>query len=172
MGIEPRLFGPSFWGAIHYAALGAPDILDETHKLIYMNFYKSLPQILPCSACGQHFAELLQEIPINPYLNTSERLFEWTVIAHNVVNKRLNKPELTVSDAKNKWMQLDTIKIKSNKNNDIRVLRESHMPDETTQNSNLLIELLLKCIIILFVFGGGIYIGSVLFTKKPLKIKK
>ena len=171
MGIEPRLFGPSFWGAIHYAALGAPEVLDENHKLIYMNFYKSLPQILPCITCGEHFAELLHEIPINPFLNTSVRLFEWTVIVHNVVNKRLNKPEITVVDARNKWMQLDNLKI--NTNNEIKS-NNSHISDESNNknNNNLLYELLLKCIIILMVFGGGIYIGSILFNKNTLKNKK
>ena len=165
MGIEPRLFGPSFWGAIHYAALGAPETLDENHKLIYMNFYKSLPQILPCITCGQHFAELLHEIPINPYLNTSERLFEWTVIVHNVVNKRLNKPEISIVDARHKWMQLDNIKLTNNENIDTH-----HISKDS--NNNLLFELVLKCIVILFVFGGGIYIGSILFTKNTLKNKK
>jgi hypothetical protein len=161
MGVEPRIFGPSFWGAIHYAALGAPDILDTNHQNIYLNFYTLLPQILPCSSCGQHFAELLETIPITPFLKTSTSLFEWTVIVHNAVNKRLHKPEISVSDAKEIWLQI---------HNPVYV--DTHMQkinnpvknDLIIKNNLLILDVILKCFVILLVFGGGIYIGKVAFV--------
>jgi hypothetical protein len=157
MGIEPQLFGPSLWGAIHYIALGAPETLDSNQKIQYKNFYMLLPQIIPCNNCGKHFQEILNNFPIDNYLNNAESLFTWTVIVHNEVNKRLEKPEFTVIDAKNKWMQ--------NKNYNIDNLSTS----KKTNSLHPMYELILKIIIVLLLFGGGIYIGKLLFTMEHKK---
>jgi hypothetical protein len=165
MGIEPRIFGPSFWGAIHYAALGAPDLLDTHHQTIYLNFYTLLPEILPCSACGQHFGELLKEIPITPYLKTSTSLFEWTVITHNAVNKRLNKPEISVSEAKKIWMRIDNpINNKPPLDINYNDYNKKSKDEINNKNNLIILDIILKCFIILLVFGGGVYIGSVAFS--------
>ena len=157
MGIEPQLFGPSLWGAIHYIALGAPVTLDTNQQLQYKSFYMSLSQVIPCYSCAQHFQDILNTFPIDNYLGSAESLFIWTVTTHNAVNKRLNKPEFTVIDAKNKWMQ------STNYNVDKLSTNTKIIPSTNLYN------LLLKIIIVLLIFGSGIYIGKVLFTMQHKK---
>ena len=60
------------------------------------------PSVLPCGMCGQHFAELIQELPF-PDSRDPMVLFEWSVKAHNEVNARTNKPTLTVEEALAIW---------------------------------------------------------------------
>ena len=49
--------------------------------------------------------KFLAENPITPHLDTRKDLFEWTVHIHNLVNKSLNKPEVTALEAI-QWISL------------------------------------------------------------------
>ena len=65
----------------------------------FINMY---PSVLPCSACGKHFTEVLQE---NPFPDSRDPMimFQWSVHVHNVVNARIGKPILTVEEALATW---------------------------------------------------------------------
>ena len=163
MGIEPTLFGPSFWGTMHYVALGAPNVLDTTHQKNYATFYNLIPYIIPCGSCGTHFAEVLNANPITNYLTSSDLLFTWTVKVHNIVNIQLGKTEISVEDAKKIWMSKSQIDI--NKNNSLT----NNIPNNNNNNNNNYTDIIIKIIVLLFVLGLGIYIGSILFTKQNKK---
>ena len=96
MGISPELFGPSFWGALHYACL-VPENPDKVKEFIAL-----YPYVLPCIGCREHFNQVLQEFPI-PAEDDSKTLFEWSVMVHNLVNVRLGKPEFTAEEALKHW---------------------------------------------------------------------
>lgn len=51
--------------------------------------------IIPCLSCRQHFEQVLVENPIPE----SDDFFKWSVDVHNIVNKRLGKPEVSYEDA-------------------------------------------------------------------------
>jgi hypothetical protein len=99
MGISPELFGPSFWGALHYACL-VPENPDKVKEFIAL-----YPYVLPCIGCREHFNQVLQEFPI-PAEDDSKTLFEWSVMVHNLVNVRLGKPEFTAEEAIKHWGRL------------------------------------------------------------------
>jgi len=99
MGISPDLFGPSFWGALHYACL-VPENPDKVKEFIAL-----YPYVLPCIGCREHFNQVLQEFPI-PAEDDSKTLFEWSVMVHNLVNVRLGKPEFTAEEAFNHWVRI------------------------------------------------------------------
>lgn len=166
MGIDSKLFGPSLWGAIHYIALGSPDVFDTTAKNVYNNFYSSLPQLIPCNSCAQHFQELLNTIPINNYLYGSSSLFEWTVIVHNAVNRKINKPELSVNNAKNIWMASSNINIANNTNTTNTIVLDKN---NITHASINIYDVIIKCILVILAFGSGVYIGKLLFTMQRKK---
>jgi hypothetical protein len=67
-------------------------------------FITMYPSVIPCGACGQHFAELIQELPF-PDSRDPMVLFEWSVAAHNKVNARIGKPILTAEQALAIWTQ-------------------------------------------------------------------
>jgi Erv1 / Alr family len=93
MGVPPDKWGPYFWGVIHLGCLAG----SMTSEFISM-----YPSVIPCGMCGQHFAELIQEIPF-PDSRDPMILFEWSVNVHNKVNARAGKPILTVEEALATW---------------------------------------------------------------------
>jgi hypothetical protein len=51
--------------------------------------------IIPCLSCRQHFEQVLVENPVPE----AGDFFAWSVDVHNIVNKRLGKPEFSYEDA-------------------------------------------------------------------------
>jgi hypothetical protein len=117
MGIDPQLFGPYMWGTMHYVALGAPAKFDEKDKATYKAFFSQIPGIIPCSSCGQHLTTTMNSVSIDDALSGNEELFAWTVELHNAVNKRLGKSTMSVSDARDIWMNHKSINDSNWKNN-------------------------------------------------------
>jgi hypothetical protein len=68
-------------------------------KVNYKNFYENIVNIIPCSDCAEHLKNNLKNIPIQNFLDTREKLFEWTILLHNQVNKLLNRKEWTIQEA-------------------------------------------------------------------------
>ena len=93
MGVPPEKWGPYFWGVIHLGCLTG----SMTSEFITM-----YPSVIPCRICGNHFAELIQELPF-PESRDPMIMFEWSVNAHNKVNARIEKPILTVEQALAIW---------------------------------------------------------------------
>lgn len=89
MNIPPSKWGPHFWMTLHVACLGCQD-----HKAL-VEFVEGYVYIIPCLSCRQHFEQVLVE---NPVPETGD-FFQWSVDVHNIVNKRLGKPEVSYEDA-------------------------------------------------------------------------
>ena len=106
MGFVPEHWGPHVWGAIHILAMGAPPMITEELREHYARFYNTLPHLLPCAVCGNHLAENLKVLPVEPHLDGRESLFEWTVQLHNLVNGHLGKPEITPDEAFEHWKRV------------------------------------------------------------------
>jgi hypothetical protein len=99
--MQPYIWGRYLWSSIHYIALGYPDIPSETDIINYYNFFSNLWQVIPCYKCSLNYKNHLKELPIDSYLSSKMKLFEWTVLVHNIVNKELGKKQLSVEDALN-----------------------------------------------------------------------
>lgn len=89
MNIPPSTWGPHFWSTLHIACLGCQD-----YKAL-AEFVEGYVYIIPCLSCRQHFEQVLVE---NPVPETGD-FFQWSVDVHNIVNKRLGKPEVSYDDA-------------------------------------------------------------------------
>jgi hypothetical protein len=88
MKVPPSKWGPHFWMTLHIACLGCQD-----YKAI-SEFIEGYMYIIPCLSCRQHFEQVLAE---NPVPETD--FFKWSVDVHNIVNRRLGKPEFSYEDA-------------------------------------------------------------------------
>ena len=88
-----EIWGPHFWYTLHFIALGFPTDASSIDKKNYKNFYINLPNVIPCEECAKHLITNINNFSIDNYLDTKNRLFEWTVILHNEVNKMLGKKE-------------------------------------------------------------------------------
>ena len=90
----PQLWGPHLWKSIHYIALGYPKSPKEEDMINYKFFYTNLWKFIPCMKCALNYKRHLEELPIDSFLISNSKLFEWTVELHNIVNKELGKPTM------------------------------------------------------------------------------
>lgn len=78
--MDPRVWGPEVWKFMHSMAW-----MCDASKADFVPFIFNLQRVLPCSECSDHFKTLLKEHPpVSPF-------FQWTVAAHNNVNKRVKR---------------------------------------------------------------------------------
>lgn len=101
--MEPSAWGPHVWSAIHLICLGAPVQLSDAEQEQYQQFINYLALVIPCATCRQHLKENLRAVPVAKYLSGRDKLFEWSVRIHNLVNASLGKPEWNVDAALEHW---------------------------------------------------------------------
>jgi len=89
MRIPPSKWGPHFWMTLHIACLGCQD------AKVLTDFVEGYKEIIPCLSCRDHFEQVLVENPVPE----ADDLFKWSVDVHNIVNKRLGKPEVSYEAA-------------------------------------------------------------------------
>lgn len=75
--------------ALHIACLGCQD-----YKII-AEFVEGFKAVIPCLSCRMHFDSVLTENPVPE----AGDFFQWSVDVHNIVNKRLGKPEFSYEEA-------------------------------------------------------------------------
>ncbi len=74
--------------------------LAETDSaFIFRNYVHNLTQRITCTDCKKEFSEYCKLNPPPGFLEM-EKSFAWTVEVHNAVNAKLNKPQLTIEDAR------------------------------------------------------------------------
>ncbi|QOI90180.1 putative FAD-linked sulfhydryl oxidase R596 [Pyramimonas orientalis virus] len=107
--MDPNIWGKHLWTSIHFIALGYPDYPTESEKQNYHKFFSTLPNVLPCKSCRDHLTETLQtQSPLHAnFLKNKDELFKWTHNLHNIVNKRLNKVQLSLDKALSTYMKKD-----------------------------------------------------------------
>ena len=106
MRLPPEVWGPVFWGTLHIVALAYPDEPSYAEKRAAKEFYKSMVFLLPCPACRQHFAEIIEGPPLENWLDNRKSLIEWNVSVHNRVNAKLGKPEISVEDFYKRYQEM------------------------------------------------------------------
>jgi len=74
---------------LHIACLGCQD------AKVLEDFVEGYKEIIPCLSCREHFEQVLVENPVPE----ADDLFKWSVDVHNIVNKRLGKPEVSYEAA-------------------------------------------------------------------------
>ena len=98
--MDPNVWGPPLWFIMHSVAMNYPEASPSyVEQRNHYDFYHSLRNVLPCGVCREHYAELLKQYPLNPYLESRGQLVTWVVLIHNKVNMRYGKTEMTVRDA-------------------------------------------------------------------------
>ena len=97
--MDPSVWGACIWRSIHLIALGYAERPTDEDKQVYTNYFTELWTVLPCFKCSVNYKRHIQELPITSYLSSKKKLFEWTVKLHNIVNKELNKREISIEEA-------------------------------------------------------------------------
>lgn len=87
MGVDPKIWGPHTWAALHLICEGAPNVLSNDIREHYVEFFNHLSHILPCEKCTHHLQKLLTRYPLDASVMTREHLIEWCIRLHNAVTK-------------------------------------------------------------------------------------
>jgi len=91
--MDPKSWGPYYWGMFHVAALSNSSGFPELVQLF--------PALLPCPTCSNDFRKIIEEYPL------TGDYFTWSVDVHNMVNKNLGKPQVNYEDARRRWTTSD-----------------------------------------------------------------
>lgn len=92
--MDPRIWGPPFWFFLHTISLNYPDHPNTVIKKKYYDFFRTLPDFLPCHSV--RLKKLMETYPIAPYLDNRKSLVSWVHLIHNKINKHLEKPEISI----------------------------------------------------------------------------
>ena len=98
MHLPPEIWGPLFWSTMHIVSMAYPDEPMYAEKRAAKDFFNSFIYLLPCAICRTHFQEIFKLMPVESWLDNRSSLTEWVWMIHNEVNKRLKKPEITLSE--------------------------------------------------------------------------
>ena len=90
-------WGPLLWKFLHACTFAFPENPTREETLAFEKLIESLPKIIPCPDCKAHFTDFLKVSP--PQATCGDVLDKWLVDFHNTVNKRLNKPVITLAEA-------------------------------------------------------------------------
>lgn len=91
-------WGPGRWQSIHVTA--ASSVTSQKFR-IFCEWIRDQIDHLPCSECTDHAKEYLEHNPPEK----SEDAFIWTWRFHNTVNRRLDKPEMEYTTAKQIYLE-------------------------------------------------------------------
>ncbi len=96
--MDSIVWGPPFWFTLHTISMTYPIYPNTVTRKKYYEFISNLPLFLPAPAIGNHFAKLLDEYPLEPYISSRLSFMKWVHFIHNKVNSYLDKPQLSFYD--------------------------------------------------------------------------
>ncbi|KAL6428530.1 hypothetical protein ACFW04_007874 [Cataglyphis niger] len=93
--------GSKSWAFLHTIAAYYPDKPNEKQKTEMKNFFHIISEFYPCNVCAEDLREQLKRTP--PETDSQEKLSQWLCRIHNVVNKKLGKPEFDCKLVNQRW---------------------------------------------------------------------
>jgi hypothetical protein len=89
--MDPAFWGRSTWTYLHTLTFNYPENPSDNDKLKYYNYFKQLPEFLPCPSCASSFKIYFDYIPITAYLDDIYGITFWLYTIHFIVNSKLKK---------------------------------------------------------------------------------
>lgn len=87
-------WGPVYWNFLHRFAATYPCRPTAAQRRRARNIVRDVSSMLPCPECRTHFVDLRRRSP--PDCSSRASLCRWMWAAHNDVNRRLGKPEMSL----------------------------------------------------------------------------
>ena len=103
--LEPKIWGPHYWFFLHTITLSYPVYPNAVTKKKYYDFVQNIPLFIPVESIASDFSKLLDKYPVQPYLDNKESFIRWMWFIHNQINKKLEKPQITLNDFYVKYYQ-------------------------------------------------------------------
>lgn len=94
--MQVNSWGPSAWNFANAVALNAPESIPYSKRGIYKSFFvDNFKALLPCSFCRLSFVEYSDAVPIEAFYDTRAGLAVFLYKIHSLVNKKLDKQDIT-----------------------------------------------------------------------------
>jgi hypothetical protein len=94
----PHVWGPHYWFFLHTIAESYPITPNSITKKKYYDFVQNIPMFLPVEEISTYFSKLLNDYPVQPYLDNRESFIKWFWFIHNKINEKLEKPVISLKD--------------------------------------------------------------------------
>tara|TARA_B110000285_G_C15139583_1_gene629809 strand:- start:91 stop:525 length:435 start_codon:yes stop_codon:yes gene_type:complete len=106
--LDSKIWGPYYWFVLITIAMTYPIHPNDVIKKKYFEFLHNLPIFIPDTKISNQFSEMLDIYPVSSYLDNRESLIRWVHFIHNQINKKLNKPEISLQEAlKNYYLKYE-----------------------------------------------------------------
>ena len=96
--LDPKIWGPHYWFFLHTVAMTYPHHPNAVTKKKYYEFVQNLPLFIPVEQISKEFEKMIDLYPITPYLDNRDSFVRWTHFAHNKINEKLEKPQITLNE--------------------------------------------------------------------------
>lgn len=96
--MDPKIWGPHYWGFLHTVALQYPIHPTSVQKKMYHRLIHHFSEFIPTPSMKTGYESLLKKYPVTPYLDTRKDFIKWVHHLHNKVNQRLDKPTITLEE--------------------------------------------------------------------------
>jgi hypothetical protein len=96
--LDPKIWGPHYWFFLHTIAMSYPLRPNAVTKKKYYDFVQNIPLFIPVESMAGEFSKLLDQYPVQPYLDNKESFIRWMWFIHNKINKKLEKPQISLND--------------------------------------------------------------------------
>jgi len=97
--MNPEIWGPHYWFVLFTISMTYPQNPNSVTKKKYYEFIQNVPLFLPSHEIGNHFSQLLDQYPVEPYLSDRLAFMKWVHFIHNKINEHLDKREVGFHDA-------------------------------------------------------------------------
>ena len=92
MNFDSDVWGPHYWFFLHTIAHSYPENPNAVTKRKYYDLIQNFPLFMPDREMGDHFAQLLDQFPVSPYLHNRASFMKWVHFIHNRINVRKSRP--------------------------------------------------------------------------------
>ena len=96
--LDPKIWGPHYWFFLHTIAMSYPIHPNAVTKKKYYDFVQNIPLFIPVESMSGEFSKLLDQYPVQPYLDNKESFIRWMWFIHNKINLKLEKPQISLND--------------------------------------------------------------------------
>ena len=96
--LDPKIWGPHYWFFLHTIAMSYPVYPNAVTKKKYYDFVQNIPLFIPVESMAGEFSKLLDQYPVQPYLDNKESFIRWMWFIHNKINQKLEKPQISLNE--------------------------------------------------------------------------
>ena len=104
--LDPSIWGPQYWFFLFTIANNYPNKANETIKKKYYNLISNFPLFIPHNKIANEFSDILDKYPVTPYLEGKDSFIKWVHFIHNQINHKLDKSEISLTEALNNYYSL------------------------------------------------------------------